>query len=196
VNWTDTLPTLDDLRPIFPEAQPAAQARAGFHVRRAGLGVFAVVYTREPGADARYAAFRRWKADPTGQAQAGFLDTAAAAIVALIRAWSPVLPSDWTVTTPPAGASQGGTYPAGILAREVATRLDLDFLTCLERSKAKRWHHPAESLRQAPYTVTVAPPAVALVVDDFISSGTTMRLSREALAAAGVPSFGFAWAAD
>jgi len=33
-------------------------------------------------------------------------------------------------------------------------------------------------------------------VDDLISSGTTMRLSRAALAAAGVPSFGFAWGCD
>ena len=134
LNWTDALPTLDDLRPMFPEAQPAAQARAGFHVRRAGLGVFAVVYMREPGADTRYAAFRRWKDDPTGQEQGGFLDTAAAAIVGTIREWCPVLPSDWIVTTPPAGATQGSTYPAGILAREVATRLDLDFLTTLQRT--------------------------------------------------------------
>ena len=110
--------------------------------------------------------------------QGDFLDTAAAAIVALIRAWSPVLPSDWTVTTPPAGASQGRPYPAGILAREVATRLDLDFSTCLERAKAKNWHHPAESLRQEPYTVTDRTAAVALLVDDFISSGRTMTLAR------------------
>jgi adenine/guanine phosphoribosyltransferase-like PRPP-binding protein len=83
------------------------------------------------------------------------------------------------------------------LAREVATRLDLDFQTCLQRTGgAKKWHHPQESLRQEPYTVAVAPPAVALIADDFISSGTTMRLSREALAAVGVPSFGFAYAAD
>jgi len=196
VSWTDTLPTLDDLRPIFPEAEPAAQARAGFHVRRAGLGVFSACYLREPAVDPRYAAFRRWKDDPTGQAQVGFLDTAAAAIVGTIRQWCPVLPSDWTVTTPPAGAPQGGTYPAGILAREVATRLDLDFLTTLQRTGAKRYHHPAESLRQEPYTVTTAPPVVAIIGDDFISSGRTMTLARQALAAAGVPSFGMAWGCD
>ena len=116
--------------------------------------------------------------------------------MAVIRAWSPVIPSDWTVTAPPQGASEGGIYPAGMLAREVATRLDLDFQTTLQRAKAKRWHHPAESLRQEPYTVTTAPPAVVIIVDDFISSGTTMRLSRQALAAAGVVSFAFAWGAD
>ncbi len=174
-----------------PEPGESTAARQGFHVRRAGLGVFAAVYIREPGADARYLTFRAWKADPTGQAD--FLDSAAGAIVALIRCWSPVLPSDWTVTTPPAGASEGGTYPAGILAREVATRLDLDFQTTLHRKAAKHWHHPAESLRQEPYTVAVIPPAVVLVVDDFISSGMTMRLSREALAEAGAVSFGFTW---
>ena len=194
MNWTDALPTLADLPSMFPGEAPPP--RIGYHVARGGFGTWAAAYIRNPAADPRYTAFRRWKADPAGQEQAGFLDTAAAAIVALIRAWSPVLPRDWIITAPPAGASQGSTYPAGILAREVATRLDLDFLTCLERSKAKRWHHPAESLRQEPYTVTTAPPAVAIIVDDFISSGRTMQLSREALAAAGVPSFSFAWGCD
>jgi adenine/guanine phosphoribosyltransferase-like PRPP-binding protein len=51
-------------------------------------------------------------------------------------------------------------------------------------------------MRQEPYIVAVVPPAVALIVDDFIASGRTMQLSREALAAAGVPSFSFAWACD
>ena len=41
--------------------------------------------------------------------------------------------------------------------------------------------------------MAVIPPAVVLVVDDFISSGMTMRLSREALAEAGAVSFGFTW---
>ena len=122
MSWTDTLATMPELRPMFePEPGESTAARQGFHVRRAGLGVFAAVYIREPGADARYLTFRAWKADPTGQAD--FLDSAAGAIVALIRCWSPVLPSDWTVTTPPAGASEGGTYPAGILREKLRPAL-------------------------------------------------------------------------
>ncbi len=193
--WTDELPTLTDLPSLFPvQAGQTETARTGFHVRRAGLGVFSAVYLREAAADPRYQTFRAWKTDPASQA--GFLDTATTAIVGLIRAWSPVIPADWTVTAPPAGASQAIPYPAGMLAKDVATRLDLDFLTMLQRTAAKRWHHPQESLRQEPYTVTVAPPAVVLIVDDFISSGTTMRLAREALAARNAVSFGFAWGAD
>jgi hypothetical protein len=192
--WTDTLPTMPEFPAMFVPEPGTVPVRSGFHVRRAGFGVWAAVYLRDPQADARYAAFRQWKADPMGEKD--FLDTAAGALVALIRAWSPLLPSDWIVTAPPAGATQGSTYPAGILAREVAGRLDIDFLTCLKRSDAKRHHHPVESRKQTAYTVAVAPPAVALVVDDFVSSGTTLRLAREALAAAGAPSFGFAWGAD
>jgi hypothetical protein len=191
--WIDSLPTIPDLPAIFPGEQGPAP-RIGYHVARAGFGTWAAAYIRTPAADGRYQGFRRWKADPTGQA--GFLDTAAAAIVAIIRAWSPVLPSDWTVTTPPAGASEGGPYPAGVLGREVATRLGLDFVTCLARTKAKRWHGPHESRRQEPFTVAVVPHGVAIVVDDYISSGRTMTLAREALAARGVPSFGFAWGAN
>jgi len=194
MNWTDNLPTMSDLPALFePTEAELPAARIGYHVGRAGFGTWAAAYLRNPATDPRYLAFRAWKAHP---GQGDFLDQAAKAIVAIIRAWSAVLPSDWTVTTPPTGASEGSTYPAGILAREVATRLDLDFVTCLERATAKRWHHPAESLSQEPYRVTVAPPAVAILVDDFIASGTTLRLAREALAAAGIPSFAFAWGCD
>ena len=37
------------------------------------------------------------------------------------------------------------------------------------------------------------PISPVLVVDDLISSGATMRLSREALSASNVVNFGFAW---
>jgi len=196
MNWTDELPTMSNLPSLFPAEQSGAAApRVGYHVARAGFGTWAAVYVRTPGTDARYGTFRAWKQDPNGQAD--FLDSAAGAIVAIIRAWAPVLPSDWTVTTPPAGASEGGIYPAGILGREVATRLDLDFQTCMRRTGgAKKWHHPAESLRQEPYAAAVVPAAVVIIVDDFISSGRTMTLARQALAARGVPSYGFAWGAD
>jgi len=195
MNWTDALPTMPDFPSLFEPEPRAEPTRAGFHVRRTGVGVFSACYLREPKRDGRYAAFRNWKADPIGQAE--FLDSAAGAIVALVRAWSPVLPSDWIVTVPPAGVSEGSIYPAGVLGREVATRLSLDFLSTLQRSGPKRrGHHPRESLQQEPYREAVVPPSVALVVDDFLSSGTTMRLSRAALAAVGAPSFGFSWGCD
>ncbi len=193
-SWTDELRVLD-APSLFPaEAEAPSSDRLGFHLRRGGLGVFSAVYIRDPGVDPRYVEFRRWKNDPLGET--AFLDSAVGQLVNLIRAWSPVLPSFWTVTCPPAGASEGKPYPGGILAKAVAERVDLDFVTCLERAKAKRWHHPLESLRQEPFTVRVVPPSVCLVVDDWISSGNTMKLSREALAARGAVAFGFTWGAD
>lgn len=194
MDWMTTLQPMPELRPMFPVDPGDKSARAGFHVRRAGFGVWAVAYCRGGRLDEQYAAFKAWKTDPSGQATT--LDSMAAAIVILIREWCPAVPTDWIVTAPPAGVSEGGPYPAGILGREVATRLGLDFQTCLERAKAKRWHHPAESRRQEPYRVTVAPPGPVIVIDDFISSGTTIRLAREAFTAAGVPSFAFCWGCD
>jgi hypothetical protein len=194
MNWTDSLPILPTFPAMFAAEPGAEPAKPRYHVQRAGVGVWTTAYLRHPCRDPRYATFCRWKADPAGQG--AFLDTAAAALVDLIKAWCPVLPSDWIVTAPPAGASEGGMYPAGTLAREVAARLALDFQTTLRRTDSKRHHHPAESRQQQPYTVAVVPPAVVLILDDFISSGTTMRLSREALAAVGVPSFAFAWGTD
>lgn len=116
-----------------------------------------------------------------------------AELVALLRAWQPLLPGGWVLTTPPQGASAPGPYGAAIIARRVATDLDLDLVTLLERTDLKRHHGRHESLRQAPYRVTVRPAAPVLVVDDLITSRTTMRLSLEALAAAGVAAWGFAW---
>ncbi len=196
MDWMIALQPMPDLRPMFePEPGESTATRNGFYVRRAGLGVFAAVYLRDGQADTRYAQFKAWKADPSGQATT--LDSMAAAIVILIREWCPAVPTDWIVTAPPQGASEGQVYAAGVLGREVAARSNLDFQTCLRRTGgAKKWHHPRESMRQAPYTVAVAPPAVALIVDDWISSGSTMRLAREAFAAAGVPSFGMAWGCD
>lgn len=117
----------------------------------------------------------------------------AADLVALLRAWCPCPPSGWVVTTPPQGASAPGPYGAGMVACAVAAALDLDCVTTLERTDAKRWHGRYYSLHQEPYRVCQRVPSVALVVDDLLTSRTTMRLALEALAAAGVPAFGFVW---
>lgn len=133
----------------------------------------------------------QWKADgcPVGE----FSERMTADLLQLLRAWCPRLPAGWVVTTPPQGASAPGPYGAGLVAREVAVALDLDGVTLLERTDAKRYHGRHYSLQQAPYRVTLRPPAVALVVDDLITSRTTMRLALTALGDAGVPCFGFAW---
>jgi predicted amidophosphoribosyltransferase len=58
---------------------------------------------------------------------------------------------------------------------------------------AKRWHGRHFALKQEPFAVVSKPPSVALVVDDMMTSGTTMRLALEALRTAGSPAFGFAY---
>ena len=65
----------------------------------------------------------------------------------------------------------------------------------LGRADVKRWHGPHSSLRQAPFACSLPDPAptMVLVVDDLITSGRTMRLAVEAIRAAGVAAFGFAF---
>jgi predicted amidophosphoribosyltransferase len=115
-------------------------------------------------------------------------------IVTTIRQWSPTLPPDTAVTVPPQGASFPGHYYAADLAQAVAGTLAVPFIESLQRTDTKAYHHPRESMRQAPYRSIRTPPPVVIVVDDLITSGTTMRLALEALRNAGVTAFGFAFA--
>ena len=55
----------------------------------------------------------------------------------------------------------------------------------LERTAAKTFHGRRALLAQTPYRVNMSVPA-AVVLDDLITTGHTMRLSLEALKAAGV----------
>jgi hypothetical protein len=156
------------------------------HQKRAGLGVWAANRSWQ----AR-TAVKRWKCthplDPDALAEF------AGAVVGLIRAWSSVLPSGTVITTPPQGASAPGPYAANALGQAVAGALGRPFVAILERTELKRWHGPQQSLRQAPFACTLPAPApmLVLVVDDLITSGRTMRLSIEAIQAAGVAAFGF-----
>ena len=68
MDWMTTLQPMPELRPMFPVDPGDKSARAGFHVRRAGFGVWAVAYCRGGRLDEQYAAFKAWKADPSGQA--------------------------------------------------------------------------------------------------------------------------------
>lgn len=137
--------------------------------------------------------FYAWKRDP----DPARTEAMAGELAALISAWFPVRGPDWVVTVPPQGASRhktvGGVYPAGYLARSVATSLGLDFVTTLARQDEKRWHGLHQSLDQAPFVVIVRPPAVAIVIDDMLTSGNTMSLSCRALRAAGVPTVSYVW---
>jgi hypothetical protein len=168
-------------RPPLP-AKPA-------HYRHAGLGVWCCRRgLTGPEADAFYA----WKEAPARQE--AFCATAASAIAGVIRQWQASIPADWVVTVPPPGASAGKEYPAGFLGRAVAGRLGLEYQTTLQRAGgAKRWHGRHYALSQEPFAVVCKPPSVALVIDDMMTSGATMRLALDALRTAGVPAFGFAY---
>lgn len=178
------------LRKIPPEADldhsttPATRTTAGKHQRRAGLGVYCV----HSDAGARAALFT-WKDARDSIDLARF----ATELAGLIRQWQPVLPSGAVVTCPPQGASWPGDYAAANLAAAVAELLDLPFAKLLERTDKKTRHHPKASLDQTDYTVTAAVP-VAIVIDDAVTSGNTMRLSLAALRAAGITAWGFAYA--
>ena len=136
---------------------------------------------------------RRWKA--TAAFDLGELDVFACALAELVKAWSPVIPARTVATCPPQGASVPGPYAAEALARSVADRLEVPFVVMLERTDTKKYHGPMFALRQKPFRCDVPSPApeIVLVVDDFITSGSTMRLSLAAIRGAGVPSFGFAY---
>ena len=177
---------------LEPARLPQEPDRRGFHVRRAGLGVFAVQSIRDLAADPRFLEYQHWKQTINDSSTAN----KAGALAALIRAWQPHLPADWKITTPPAGASRPGPYPAAFLAAALAAELHLAYAPCLHRDPAgdDKTHHMALlALRQKPFHVAPLPAACLLVVDDFINTGTTLRLSLQALRDAGATCFGFAW---
>jgi len=155
--------------------------------RRAGLGVWAT---------SRHSADRtrivQWKKGPGY----GGAEVFAAAIVALIREWGgEAHPPQAFVTSPPQGASCPRPYAAELVAREVAALLRLPYITSLCRTDAKRWHGPWHARGQSAYRALDLPShlTLALVVDDLVTSGATMRLSLEALRSSGRLAFGFAF---
>jgi Phosphoribosyl transferase domain len=169
--------------------EPEPQSRwLAAHQKRAGLGVWTAGRSRQ----AR-AAVRAWKRtapfDPT--ALAGF----AAALADLVRAWSPILPRGTIITVPPQGASAPGPYAARALGEAMAGALGVPFVETLARTDRKRWHGPHHALRQAPFvcTLPVPAPTMVVIVDDLVTTGATMRRSLEAIRAAGVAAFGFAF---
>jgi hypothetical protein len=178
----------DDAPEPETKPPPPKPARPG-HFRHAGLGVWCC---RRGLSEPEETAFRAWKAAPSQHEV--FCAAAAEALAALIRQWQQTVPADWIITAPPPGASAGREYPASLLGKALARKLGLEYQTTLQRAGgAKKWHGRHYALKQEPFTVTCKPPSVALVVDDMMTSGITMRLALDALRTAGVPAFGFAY---
>jgi hypothetical protein len=187
-SWMEEVTTFAAQHPTQPPTQEQKK-KVGFSVKRAAIGAFSV-HRDEP----NRRRILEWKATEHNSA---FTEQFAAEIVSLIRQWSPTLPSDALITTPPQGASAPGFYFAGALAAEVARQMDRQYAVTLARQDAKRFHHPRQSLMQLPFAVQRSPlPQIILIVDDLITSGTTLRLSIDALRAAGTMPFGFAFAAS
>jgi hypothetical protein len=114
-------------------------------------------------------------------------------MAAMITAMVAPQKSRAVVTTPPQGASWPGHYHAADLATATANRLGLDFRHLLNRTDTKDRHGPWSSLQQSPYDLTQQPGApIVVIVDDLITSGTTIRLSVEALRSTGAAIHAFA----
>ena len=85
-------------------------------------------------------------------------------------------------------------FLAGAIGRAVAEQLRVPYREHLRRADVKRRHTLYLSVRQEPFNTIVTPADVpaAIVVDDLISTGATMRLSLSALRGAGIACWGFA----
>lgn len=179
-----------DLIPNFcAESEPIARRKATSQ-KRAGLGVWAStrsVFDRSE--------MVKEKEMGIGLVNDGF----AYDIAELIKEWAPYLDSSIIVTSPPQGASAPGRYYAEDLAIRVAEKLDLTYVTLIERTDTKKRHGPWESRLQADYSlhrnfyVPHDPYRFIIIVDDLITSGTTMRLALKAIRDQGCMAFGFSY---
>ncbi len=172
----------------IPEKEPTAPAagklvRSGFSQRRAGLGVLTV--SRDKAARQRILAWKLSSFEDEAQT-AAYAD----ALAGLIAKAIPVRPAGTVLTIPPQGASWPGTYYARLLARRVANRLGMPLAEIIARTDEKHHHGRRASLDQEAYVSTMSVPA-AIVIDDLVTSGHTMKLSLDALRAAEIPAWGF-----
>lgn len=182
---------------IRTSSQIVLPYRSWTHVSRARQGVFAACLAPSSPQDKAWETFKLWKAQPS--AHPDVTAHMANEVVELVRAVLPVIGRDWIVTAPPQGKSAaiGSEYAAGMLGKAVATKLDLDYVTIFKPQVNKKYHGKFESLkrRQEPFELQIVPNTPTIVIDDLITSGTTMRRALDALARAGVVAFGFAYMA-
>ena len=160
------------------------QGQKACHQKRAALGVWAA--TSSPRARR---AIIDWKNGIGNDSR--IVDTLSAAISRLILEWNPVLPQDTIITWPPQGASYPMPYKAEMIGRAIALRLSCKPMTTLTRQSAKRWHGPHHSLIQDPFIVVANHSGMALVIDDLLTSGATMKNSLLALRSSNIMAFGF-----
>lgn len=114
-------------------------------------------------------------------------------LATLIRTWLKNFPPRTIVTPPPQGASWPGPYFAAQLAEAVAAQLGFPFHLALARNDRKLYHHPMEALKQSPF-VYIGPDeaTMAIVIDDIITSGATMKRAIAAVQDAQKTAYGFA----
>ena len=175
-------------------AEPRGRFRLGHHQRlRGGAGPIVGTWSCYLSSALRERLIA-WKGSAPFDPKA--LAEFAGALADLVKLWDGgIRPAGTVVTTPPQGAGAPGPYAAEALARRVAGVLGVPFVPMLRRTDVKRYHSPWDSRRQLPYAVEVPDPrpGMALIVDDLLTSGTTMRLALEALRGAGIPSHGFVY---
>jgi hypothetical protein len=166
------------------DAEP--QETIGKHYKHAGLGVF--VAKRSCGVE--YQRVVVWKAtqDPIET------ERLADAISDVIKEWCPVFRQTWTVTNPPRGCSSGDKpHAAGLLAKQVANVLGLDYAEMLERVGERKWRGSRNATREQIFNAVKVPHDVCLIIDDMATTGNTLRGALKALRSVGVPAFGFAY---
>jgi len=164
------------------------------HIDQVALGSYAACSWKRPKSD-DYARFLEWKNAPSAYPER--TQEMAQTLSDLIEEWS----RGWrgfVITVPPSGASkcEGKEYAAGFLGKQVATNLNVDFVSVFGhenwQTQKGATHYPTTSALQVDLpVVSIRPTLPVVIVDDAITSGTTARSSLAALR--GHPCWFFAW---